>query len=302
MKKAISALLLACMLFACKKETNIDQSTPASDSKVPVKFSVENFLISQHDISENGRVETDTSLSRFYKVFYMAFTSDGNTASYIEQDSTDNNFGVISDSLAPGTYTVVLGAWNRMNIYNSYITTNHSTLANAEFTAPLARPTGDFFYKKLQVTVSANGNPAIIDLTLDRIVGYLKLDFKDALPASDPNGAVTVYINNIPQSYMINTDIATNNYELFQMDRNSQTTWEYYIFGSTAPISLQINWKDKNTGAPQSKTISNVIMTANKKTIVTGYLYGVPENVGGGDLFLRTNQDWSTDSTIISIN
>jgi hypothetical protein len=63
-----------------------------------------------------------------------------------------------------------------------------------------------------------------------------------------------------------------------------------------------LSWKDKVTGAFQSKTITNVTVTANKKTIITGYLYGVPTNVSAGDVIIRTNQSWSTDSTVISIN
>ena len=302
MKKIIPALLLACVLFACKKDTNSSESpeSPSSQSKVPVKFNLESFMVSQQDMSENGRVETDPSLSKFYKVFYMAFKSDGTPVSYIEQDSTNTNFGIISDSLLPGTYTVAIGAHNRLGNYATYITAKYSALASAEFYNLYARNTSDFFYKKSQVTVSA-GNASLNDVTLNRIVGNLKVDLKDALPTSDPNGAVSVFVANIPESYMINPDTAAHYYESIPIDRTSQTTWEYNIFGSNKPLTITIGWKDKVTGAPQTKTISNVILTANKKTIVSGYLYGVPTNVAGS-FITRTNQNWSTDSTVVSIN
>ncbi|OQP46853.1 hypothetical protein A4H97_04840 [Niastella yeongjuensis] len=299
MKKVIPSLLLACVLFACKKNTAPNES-PASESKIPVNFSLTNFLVSQEDMSANGRVQADPSLSGFKKIFYMAFKSDGSPYNYIVQDSTDINFGNISDSLFPGTYTVALGAWNRKGLYNSNITTNHSRLDSAAFNSFNAKPTGDFFYKKLQVTVS-NGITSHNDVTLNRIVGLLKVELKDALPASDTSGAVSVSISGVPQTYLVNADIASYNYGNSSIDRTSQTTWEYYLFGSTNPLSLTIYWKDRLTGAPQSKTISNVVVSANKKTIVTGYLYGIPTNVAGS-FVMKTNQTWSSDSTVISIN
>ncbi|HEY8895391.1 MAG TPA: hypothetical protein VIM79_11275 [Niastella sp.] len=301
MKKIIPALLLASVLFACKKDTNSDE-TPSAVSKVPVTFNIENFQVSQQDMSENGRVETDPTLAKFYKVFYMAFASDGKTASYIEQDSTNSRFGTISDSLLPGTYTVAVGAHNRTVPSSfTYITAKYASLASAEFYNVWARNTADFFYKKVQVTVNASGNQ-ITDLSLNRIIGNLKVDLKDALPTSDPNGAITVNVLGVPQSYMINPDTVANRYSDVPMDRTSQTTWEYNIFGSNRPLTVMLSWRDKVTGAFQSKTITNVTVAPNKKTIISGYLYGVPTNVSAGDVFVRTNQNWSTDSTVISIN
>lgn len=302
MKKTIPALLLACVLFACKKDTNSDE-TPSSVSKVPVTFNIENFQVSQQDMSENGRVETDPTLSSFYKIFYMAFANDGTTASYIEQDSTNSKFGTISDSLLPGTYTIAVGAHNRTVPSSfTYITAKYASLSSAEFYNVWARNTADFFYKKVQVTVNATGNQVVTDLSLNRIIGNLKVNLKDALPTSDPNGAITVNVLGVPQSYMINPDTVANRYSDVPMDRTSQTTWEYNIFGSNRPLTVMLSWRDKVTGAYQSKTITNVTVSPNKKTIITGYLYGVPTNVGAGDVFVRTNQNWSSDSTVISIN
>lgn len=292
---------MACVLFACKKDTNSEE-TPAAVSKVPVTFNIENFQVSQQDMSENGRVETDPTLSNFGKVFYMAFASDGSKASYIEQDSTNSKFGTISDSLLPGTYTIAVGAHNRTAPTSfSYITAKYASLSSAEFYNVYARTTADFFYKKVQVTVNATGN-AITDLSLNRIIGNLKVNLKDALPSSDPYGAITVTIFGAPQSYMINPDTVANRYSDVPMDRTSQTTWEYNVFGSNRPLTVMLSWRDKVTGAFQSKTITNVTVSPNKKTIITGYLYGVPTNVGAGDVFVRTNQSWSTDSTVININ
>jgi hypothetical protein len=86
------------------------------------------------------------------------------------------------------------------------------------------------------------------------------------------------------------------------INRTSQITWEYYIPASSQNLTVTINWKDKTTGAPMSKIVPNIVMSANKKTIITGYLYGIPDNPGGSDYIVRYNSDWSSDSTVVNIN
>jgi hypothetical protein len=300
MKKTIPALLLACVLFACKKDTTSNES-PASQSKVPVKFSVHNFLISQEEMSNNGRVETDPTLIRFTRLSYLAFGSDGNRVSRIWQTASDNpnDFGVISDSLAPGTYTIVIGATTFAGLSDI----SDYGLNNSYFRVdPISQEIGDLFYKKIQITVSENGNPPTMDLVLNRVVGQLKIELKDALPASDPNGAVTVNVFGVPTDLMFSTDLTRGAWYDLPLNRTSLTTWDWYILGSSQKLQVVLGWKDKVTGAAQSKTIQNVLVTANKKTIITGYLYGTPENLGGSDYVVRTNPDWSTDSTVIKIN
>jgi hypothetical protein len=294
MKRIILALSLASVLYACNKDNNSDLTeSPASTEKVPVKFSIEDFLITQQDMTENGRVETDTSITRFKKLSYMAFGSDGSIKSWIDQDSTNTKFGVITDSLVPGTYTIGICAWSLPNV-----TLSHPDLISARLYNQEGKSTGDVFYKKFQVTVNTNGNSQM-DVNLNRIVGYLKLELKDALPTSNPNGEITVQANNVAEAFYFKNDSAVQiNNVGWYMNRITQTTWDYYSFGSNAQMWVTIQYKDKITGAALYKQIF-CKLAANKKTIISGYLYDVPTS---GNFITRANQDWSSDSTVISIN
>ncbi|WP_205513034.1 FimB/Mfa2 family fimbrial subunit [Longitalea arenae] len=310
MKKTIPALLLACVLFACKKEKNAESNEPASDTKVPVKFSVQNLLLSQEDMSENGRVQTDTSLKRFSNIYYMAYKVNSNyentNVSYISQDTVNNksNFGVISDSLAPGTYTISLAATTeKLTVFGQgqwiYAQSYLGAKTGDEYRM------GEFFHKMTTVTISAGDNPSAIEVPLERKVGLVKLDFKDALPASDPNGQVDFYVTNVCRSFTISNEQGTQPHISYRLTlrRTSQTTWEDFLVSQSGyTVNINLNWKDKVTGAPMSKTFTNVTIAPNKKTIISGYLYGAPLNPGGGDYSLKLNQTWSSDSTVLSIN
>jgi hypothetical protein len=296
MKKTIPALLLACVLFACKKDTNSVES-PASDAKKPVTFSVQNFLVTQQDMSANGRVET---LPQIANIYYYAYRSDGKNASTKQQSYGTPNFGVITDSLAPGTYTIVLAASSKSL---NYFYTMNVDLPYAYLTEGTTANMGDFFWKKFQITISDNGNPPTMDVSLNRIVGLLQANLKDALPASDPNGAaINVTVKYPVSAIEFATEAPFHIHSEENIARINQTTWEYYILGTSQALTVTINWKDKTTGAAMSKTIPNLVVSANKKTIINGYLYGVPDNLGGSDYIVRYNSDWSTDSTVVNIN
>lgn len=300
MKKVITALLLACVLFACKKETNSDSNeSPSSDAKVPVKFSIQNFMVLQQDMSANGRVQGTPPI---HQIYYYAYKNDGSLASSLNQASGVTNFGVISDSLAPGTYTIVVAASEKGLSYSFGNST--AGLQDALLYRGLSwgDAWGDFFFKKFQVTVSESGNPPTMDVSLDRKVGLLQADLRDALPASDPNGAITVTVKYPAPSFKFDTEQAYTSSQEQTITRKDQTTWEYYLLGSSQALTVTINWKDKTTGAPMSKTIPNIVVSANKKTIIKGYLYGTPDNLGGSDYVVRYNSDWSSDSTIVNIN
>lgn len=317
MKKTIPTLLLACVLFACKKEKNADSiESPSSDAKVPVKFSVQNFQLSQEDMSVNGRVQTDTSFKRFSNVYYMAYKWMVNpvnnqyenvNVSYIFQDTVNNksNFGVISDSLAPGTYTISLAATTeKLSVFGQgqwiYAQSYIGAKSNDGYRM------GEFFHKWTTVTINAGDNPPTVDVSLERKVGLIKLDFKDALPSSDPNGQVDFYVTRVSRGFTIADEKGTNpEYSnRLTLRRTSQTTWEDFltVYPASNIVDIYLNWKDKVTGAPMSKIFTNVTVTPNKKTIISGYLYGAPLNPGGGNYILKLNQTWSSDSTVLSIN
>ncbi|MBO9200786.1 MULTISPECIES: hypothetical protein [Niastella] len=302
MKKIILALFLASSLFACKKSTSTDDSSAATETKYPVSFSISNFLIE----TKNMRVETDSTLAAITDVYYYAYGSDGLLKNSIHQvrAQTSAGFGVIDDSLKSDTYTIVVYASSGPVGKNLGGVLNVAALGPQDLVNSEAASFPDVFFKKISVTVNSSGNPVPQpqQIALNRITGLLRVELYNALPDTDPNGAVTVKLNNIPVwFYVKNETIDNRNPPVFTYaKRLNQTTFEAYVIGSTTvPITTSIMYINQ-TGTTQTKTFNNLIIEANKKTTIKGNLSDLA-NPTAGDYLISVNPIWS-DSTVINLN
>ncbi|MCW3464828.1 FimB/Mfa2 family fimbrial subunit [Chitinophaga nivalis] len=312
MKKLLLIPVLASLLFSCKKEDSTSTTTVPKEKR-PVQFSIADFIREEENLgSAHGRAiqataSQDTAPAvRLSDIYYLAYNDNGVKVSYRHQDTVNQRatFGTIADSLAPGTYTIVFIA-SEKPIYTEALTFNNNINAHyfgPELTGVGVLPMGDLFYKKLQVTVSAAGNIATQPVTLDRIVGRLEVNILDALPATDNNGYIWTQVNPITLFYNIyNNTVRPPEYTWdWRGTRINQNTFRDYILGSDSAFNVTIHYRDKNTGADQVKVINNVKCNTNKKTIIKGYLYGVPGNPGGPAYQVRINQDWNTSSNVIN--
>jgi hypothetical protein len=300
MKRIIPALLLASILFACKKDSSTDDSSLATAPRFPVGFSVLDFITE----TQNMRIAADSSLTKITDVYYFAYGSDGILKSSIHQDTVNNktDFGKINDSLPAGTYTIVINAGTAPIAINGG--TNLSSAAlGGQIINDFMEPIPDVFFNKIQVTVNATGNPVLQDVTLNRITGRIRVELYDALPVADPNGEITLALSTVPILFSFNTASINNQFPYFKDSRAGvrldQTTLEANVLGSTRSFWAHILYKDK-LGVSKSKAFPDLVLTANKKTTIKGYLYGVPDTTKG-DYELKVNSSFS-DSTVISFN
>lgn len=317
MKRVLFIPLLASLLFACSKET-VNNTTPTgheptNQAKKPFRVSVADFIKQEEDMRSARKKDASSSLtaredsSRISDIYYIAYNSSGTRVNFIHQDTTTapGNFGTISDSLAPGSYTIVLIA-SEKPLYTDPILSNSNISAHSfgpSFIGGLGiDPLGDLFLKKIPVEISATGNPTDLEVSLNRIVGKLEVNILDALPASNANGFVRVQVTPLSVAYYIaNGSLSTpESLWLWYGTRKDQHHFADYLFGSANEFNVIIEYQDKNTGETLSKTIEHVTCSTNKKTIITGYLYGTPANPGGPDYQIRLNQAWDSDSTIIN--
>ncbi|WP_205514169.1 FimB/Mfa2 family fimbrial subunit [Longitalea arenae] len=299
MKKLVPALLLASVLFACKKNTSTGEIPTNPENRYPVSFSVTNFLVE----TQSMRVATDASLSKITDVYYFAYGSDNLLKSSIHQDTANNKtgFGIIKDSLPAGTYTIVLYASNGPVARNGGANLNWADLGPQQINQTTVGSMPDVFFKKFidTVTDAPSVNPQ--DVSLNRITGLLRVELYDALPASHPNGEVKLYVAPINGNYSFSSLGTTMGSKDVYGIRRNQTTFEEYLFGSPYTMWVHILYKDKVTGQSKSKTFENNIkVETNKKTIIKGYLYGAPDTTQG-DFHLKVNTSF-TDSTVINLN
>lgn len=316
MKRVLFIPLLASLLFACKKDAvNTDPTgnvTP-DQTKRAVRFSVADFIKQEENMRSAAKKAPGSSLTaredsaRLSDIYYIAYTSSGTKVHFFHQDTTTNpgNFGTISDSLAPGSYTIVLIA-SEKPLYTEPISSNSQISDHSfgpSFIGGIAiDPLGDLFFKKIQVDISATGNPTDLEVSLNRIVGKLEVNVLDALPASNPNGFVRVVVTPLSIAFRIadETVRAPEDIWVWYGTRHDQHHFADYLFGTTNEFNVIIEYKDKITGDSLVKTIEHVTCNTNKKTIITGYLYGTPNKPGGPDYQIRLNQAWDSDSTVIN--
>jgi len=154
------------MLFACKKETanNTDfvNNKPPIEVKKSIRISIGDFIQNQENLKAVKRKKTNPQTNRnaeyaaLSDVYYVAYTSDGTRINFIHQDTINNsnNFGTISDSLAPGSYTIVLIA-SEKPLYTQTISSTLSPNVSSHSFGPSMiggigiDPLGDLFYKKV---------------------------------------------------------------------------------------------------------------------------------------------------------
>ncbi|PSL28117.1 FimB/Mfa2 family fimbrial subunit [Chitinophaga ginsengisoli] len=307
MRRLLYLPLFVITLFACKRNEvpDVQTETPSTIAKVPITISVTDFLSREENLRkarENQNTGAREDSATIEHLYYIAYDSAGRQLRSRSQtpERNPNDFGIISDSLQPGTYTIILVASETLlhdlplfsgpNIYG-FITRRYIT-----------DPLGQIFVKKMQLTVDTTPNPPKLEVALNRIVGEVMVEITDAPPASDSNFEIFVKVTNAPPSYYLDTETAhepEDHNTSTNSDRIDQTHFQQYIFGSDSDLKVIITYYNKTTGTVElTKTIEHVKCHANKKTIITGRLFEAPQPNKPG-LNIKIDQSWDTDRTVI---
>ena len=294
MKKAI-LLLLGAVAFcsSCKKDQKKGPVMPAKIYKLNFNISGFSQTISNSALknvqSTALKTNATTGVNGYLDLlYYYVFHSDG-TKGFVHsliQDSTYSNFGNISDSLVAGAYTIMVAAGKPG--LNSNLNTSEpggATLNGTNFiyyqgSGSAYAQWKDTFYGQIDINVAGNSTQ---DLVLNRIVAQLQVHITDAIPASATSISIAVsqddltflmysqtpstltrqvYSNTIPAAAKGKTDYTFSN-----------------LIGNTAtPVVVTINCYDATNKVLGSAVVTNVICQKNKRTILTGRLFGSDNN------------------------
>jgi hypothetical protein len=229
------------------------------------------------------------------------FDGSGNFVRKIQQTTGKvSNYGVIVDSLASGTYTVIAVAgqtgvtldWNNSIEQGGDI---YYTTAARPFS-----PWGDTFYDKFQLTIT-NG-PVNQTVALTRIVSKLEIDFNDVIPANasrldvELNKEDFVYLttNGTPSQ----PDTVTYHLTIPDAVKGTNTYKVSEIVLNTGSIfSVLLTAYDSGNNVIATHTITNVTCTVNQRTILSGNFANTQTNNGTQ---FTINVDPSWDSPNIS--
>ncbi|MCQ6957587.1 hypothetical protein [Mucilaginibacter aquariorum] len=338
MKSQLPALLCVClfMLFSCKKERqNAGNINNKAEKKYPVSFNVSGFKQTQTTISlKNGKhklmstgkklTATDsTSLNdAFVDYAYVVYDASGKEVSRIfkqgfgDQENKNyeyryiytpapsvkrlytgpNSFGTIQDSLAAGNYTVVVitGVDFNVNAIGPFSpdSIRFKPLSSAAaYSAPGFKI--DAFFKKIDITVGTG--PLNQNITLDRVSGQLQIIIKD----TPPNGyTLQTDIKYDNRAFAFSTETPFCNDELNYGLSLLNPVNTISIHNTTSPMTITMGAYDQSGNLLASKTINNVRVYKNTRTILSGNLF-TPSGPGATQFTITANQAWDPDVTTV---
>ncbi|SHN23934.1 hypothetical protein [Chitinophaga sp. CF418] len=306
MKRVLFLPLLVITLFACRqsevKDVVPSDEQPSTVAKKPITISIADFLQHEEDLRTGRKTEIDKGAGArgdSAKICYLKYFAYDTTGGHLySSESRDtmryhDNWGTISDSLAPGKYTIILAAMENLMNELTWGAPNFGYI-----TPRAGGPLGQIFVRKMQLTVDTTPDPVKLEVTLNRIVGQLTVSIEDALPASDPNGYMMVSVVNAAFKYELGTEMPGPPGSSQYLERIEDRVFQGYVFGSDYEFNVVINYRDKITGEERTKTIEHVTCHTNKKTVLSGSIYAAPQPDKPG-FSVKLNQSWGTDLTHI---
>ena len=329
MKNLLLGMVAIMLLFhSCKKEDAVAPKEMANSKKFAVNFRVSGFKLSVEGISKLSAAPTIAATpadsSSIGEIYYLVYNSegeelyrklqasDGYTSKYApdsDPEFQEGEFGNIQDSLSAGTYTIVFlaGPINTfgINYYQPYEQSVFRPLSEASFEYGggldnWSRAT-ETFYKKLTVTVGSE--PLEQNVTLDRIVGKIIVHLEDVIPANAAyfrffyNGeTIGIMLNDLSNFNPADDEEYAPKIPITEEDKE-EAGYEHrqYISNTNTPIEVVINCYDADDNIIASKTVSNVPVDKNKKTILTGRLFSTGTTTPAS-FSISLNDEWDEET------
>ncbi|QEM11983.1 FimB/Mfa2 family fimbrial subunit [Mucilaginibacter rubeus] len=325
MKRSLLGLALTCMvILSCKKQSS-DNSNPKPDKEQHVITFNVGFSQQTSDFKVNSLKTNSTAtnaLTDQVDVMYLAiYNPDGTFVHLLKKLSTDSGFGSFTDTLNYGNYTAVVAAGKTgLVLSTDYTWFGGETGGQYAYLHKLSTdillyksndtPTGyitnfnkDAFYKKLALTIPQTGS---INVSLDRITSQVQVVIEDAIPANAKTLALE--ISSIGEKYYIGSGtpktITLNTYETYSFLTPTDIGKINYSFNTgvflAMPSSTQSIYCSSGTTinnlSPDiaSLTIPNVSCLPNKKTVLTGNLFGGAGKPAGNGFHLVADTSWNS--------
>jgi len=298
MKKLLLMALSCLALASCKKEGNSPQEETEL-TQYDVTFTMADFSQSVEKLSGTNTKGTlaaavgDTLKNYADYLYYYVYNSAGLLVKSESQKSTSSTFGTINDKLPTGTYNIIFAA--SKGPLEFYTENYEGTIINP---SPYPSNWNDLFLKRLKVTVGTS--PVTQQVRLDREVGGLEVTLEDAIPADAAKISVVVlnelqYIFTNGVQYSTYPNGSTTNFTLTSADvklRNKK--FFLYVANTLETIpAIIIRAYDKANGLLVEKTVSNVRVYKNQKTLLKGSLFPGSGNAALG-FTVVVNPTWNT--------
>lgn len=308
MKKILYNSIIFCMvLTACKKDHKTAQG---GTQKVTfnVGFSQTMGEFNPNATSNKLRVNSaDTSVTNYVNtIFYMVFKADGTLLHNIKQTTADAGFGSYTDNLQAGTYTVAIAAGKGLTI------TKEGNLDVQKISPSDAFSTGNFFFKKIQVTVAGSDINQSVSLT--RAMSKLVLKTNDLIPNGATYARLTISCPlGITREFQLSTERGAPVGSLGQdvilfgghvgklgtppLPNGVKLEMSYFfIYYAPLTVDIEVARADEHGAIDPlygKKTISNVTGAPNSITTLSGNLFG-GNGTGDNSFKIAIDTTWNT--------
>jgi len=298
MKKTLSIISLALVLFGCKKSEQAKVEPVKEQTKYQIKFTVSDFAASTAVMSSPGTKSTmavgDTLKNYADNLYYRVYNSNGVWVNTIEQASTASGFGTISDALPSGTYSVFIAA-AKGSLYTGDKTFSYSN----NYFSPYDN-WNDTFAKSLTLTVGTTAiNQAV---RLDRVVAGLQVILEDAIPTNAAK--ISVIINpeasglRLNGSSIFGSSPKTTDFTLTTTDKGVKNkSFMMYVANTFSVTSVSIRAYTSTGNLIIEKTVPNLTFEKSKRTILTGSLFTGTSNSAAG-FAVTVNPSWTTTTPV----
>jgi hypothetical protein len=303
MKKILYYLTISTLLLAsCKKE----QKKPAS-SLQKVSFTVAGFAQSTATFKAPSSASAraldalgpDSLKNYIANLTCLIYDATGKNVVTATQTSTQAGFGNITEYLQAGSYTVAfVGGQKGIAIYGD--------LSSAGFSYPDPPlddniPFKDTFFDKIALTVGTSSTSQSV--TLHRIDAQLEINIQDQIPAGATSINLTIsneaYLYSIANQAPVDAlsegidPVLTFNQQLTASDiGKTNYNFSTIILNTIEPFTVTLTCKGSQ-GVIATQIIPNVTCQVNKKTLLTGNLFGGSGTNSTGGFQLSVDSTWN---------
>lgn len=241
---------------------------------------------------------------------------------------TTDPFNVITDSLAAGTYTIVVTGSNQelgvnnddVNDFESSFTfyrpllpppIGDSTARAAVYVGqgldPLPR-SQEIYFGKVHITVGTQNSTQSI--CINRVVGQLELHLEDA---TIPNNVAYIgvarvgelegylFYNEVPFGYTFLNDFPidqdSEKSTINASDRGPNYKTDRFVVNTATPINVKLFAFDASFNVIAQKTVYGVRIYKNKRTIISGKLFST--DPASQQFTINANQAWGPDAPVV---
>jgi hypothetical protein len=283
--KIIGYFFIAMVLLSCKKDKN---ENPEEGKKYQVSLNVSGFTQTITDIkttSTGGGLQTSaiSPVADIANVLhYFVYNASNQLVGELHQTSATANFGTVTDTFSPGTYTVAIlagmGGPTDYSGQDRYFSTGGY----------------DTYFKKTTITVTSG--PVEQNVTLDRIVGQLQIKITDAIPVETKT--ISVQVSDYKHSMLtgdIQNDKPYSLYKTITVPDAAKGLPDFlitsYVSKFGTPLTVIITASNTAGANIARVTINNVMFSANTRTLLSGALF----DSGTNGFTTSFNETW--DST-----